>query len=81
MDCIAEALAQMVVRRHVKLAEIEQLSFKDKTSLKVAFSTSNLIAFLNLLLPYTLFNAIVSRPHLPFPLADRPQLECMYSNR
>lgn len=63
MDCIAEQLAQMIVRRHSKLADIEQLNFKDTNSIKIAFTISNLIAFLNLLLPHVLFNAVMSRPY------------------
>jgi hypothetical protein len=82
MDCIAEPLAQMIVRRHVKLADMERLNFKDtSSSIKVAFTISNLITFLNLLLPHVLFNAVMSPPYLPLALADRQQFECMYSNR
>lgn len=81
IDCIAEPLAQMIIRRHSKLTDIEQLNFKDKNSIKIAFSISNLITFLNLLLPDVLFNTVISRPYLPLALADRHQLECMYSNR
>jgi hypothetical protein len=81
LHCIAEDLLHIIIKKHLKLNDIEQINFKSDSSIKVDTPAGQLLSFLNLILPKTLFNTIVKNQQLPEPLRNNKQLECLYSNR
>lgn len=81
LNSIAEELLQLIINKHLKLAEIQQINFKSDPSIKVSFTNESLLSFLDIVLPKTLFNTIVKSPQLPEALRGNKQLEILYSNR
>lgn len=74
IGCIAESLLQCIIKKHMKLKDIEQLSFKGESSMMVSTSATSLLSFLTCILPNTLFNIVLKSSQLPPSLRGNRQL-------
>lgn len=81
LHCISEDLLQLIIKKHLKLSDMLHIDFKKETMLKIDITASQLLNFVNIVLPKSLFNTIIKNDQLPESLRGNKQLECLFSNR